>query len=88
MIKLYQVFESYPLFYQPYIPAILKKLAKIKGLESKIIAYNGDSVKESKVFILPIKYFRKIYNKFNQAFSGLLVKSINLKCLDNYVYEK
>jgi len=68
MIRVYQVFESYPLFYQPYIPPVLKELAKIKGLESKIIAYNGDSVQESEVFILPNYYFRKIYEKFNKTF--------------------
>ena len=68
MMKIFQVFESYPLFYQPYIPPVLKKIAKIKGLEIKIIAYKGNSVKDNEAFILPNYYFRKIWEKFNQTF--------------------
>ena len=67
-MKIFQVFESYPLFYQPYIPPVLKKIAKIKGLEIKIIAYKGNSVKDNEAFILPNYYFRKIWEKFNQTF--------------------
>jgi glycosyltransferase involved in cell wall biosynthesis len=67
-MKIYQVFESYPLFYQPYIPPVLKELTKIKGLESKIIAYKGDSSKENEAFIFPNYYIRKIYETFNQKF--------------------
>jgi glycosyltransferase involved in cell wall biosynthesis len=56
------------LFYQPYIPPVLKKLAKIKGLEIKIIAYKGNSVKDNEAFILPNYYFRKIWEKLNKTF--------------------
>ena len=67
-MKVYHVFESYPLFYQPYIPPVLKRLTKIKGFESKIIAYKGDSFKENEAFILPNYYIRKIFETFNQTF--------------------
>jgi len=51
-MKIYQVFESYPLFYQPYIPPTIEELSKKKGISSKIITFSGIS-DSTNVEVLP-----------------------------------
>jgi glycosyltransferase involved in cell wall biosynthesis len=58
-MKIYQVFESYPLFYQPYIPPTLASLSKQDHISSKIIAFNGSSDK-SDVEVLPSYNIRRV----------------------------
>lgn len=64
-MKIYQVFESYPLFYQPYIPPTLEALAKQKDIHSKIIAFRGKS-DERDVEVLPSYKKRRIIEHFYQ----------------------
>lgn len=63
-MKVFQVFESYPLFYQPYIPPVLDKLSN--KIDSKIIAFEGQVKTGEKASVLPSYYYRRIYEKFNQ----------------------
>jgi DNA polymerase III delta prime subunit len=58
-MKVYQVFELSPLFYQNYIPPALKKINETEGLESKIIAYEGIQNRRSK----PLYYLHIILEK-------------------------
>lgn len=52
-MKVFQVFESYPLFYQPYIPPVLESLQKQDNLHVKIFAFKGDRNKNHSAIILP-----------------------------------
>jgi glycosyltransferase involved in cell wall biosynthesis len=81
-LKIYQVFESYPLFYQPYIPPTLDLLAAQSGIDSTIIAFKGKA-KGKEAQILPsfrnrvLKEF--IYNRLhkrNDKFNFLEIKAI------------
>lgn len=68
-MKIYQIFESYPLFYQPYIPPVLEKLTKREELDTKIIAFRGKRDGSKEAFILPNYRSRKLYEKLNQSLS-------------------
>lgn len=63
-MKVFQVFESYPLFYQPYIPPVLDKLST--QIDSEIIAFEGHVKTGEKASVLPSYYYRKIYEKISQ----------------------
>ncbi len=64
MTKVYQVFESYPLFYQPYIPPVLEQLSQ--EIDSKVVAFKGQVKTGEKASVLPSYTYRRIYEKFNQ----------------------
>ena len=68
-IKIFQVFESYPLFYQPYIPPTLGLLARQDQVNSKIIAFEGVSNSKS-VEILPSHKKRAYSEKLSNIFSN------------------
>lgn len=63
-MKIYQVFEEYSLFYQPYIPPVLKMLNTYEGFNCKVMAFKGKSESENH-FILPSYYHRLLKEKFN-----------------------
>lgn len=84
-MKIFQVFESYPLFYQPYIPPTLDVLSKQKDLISKIIAFQGQK-DQNGIEILPSYYkrvAREFYfnttNNYDKKFNLLEIKSIKEK---------
>jgi len=63
-IKVVQVFESFPAFYQPYITLLMECLEKEEGLLSQIYTFKG--VKDntfSNVNIIPSYYRRKLKEK-------------------------
>jgi glycosyltransferase involved in cell wall biosynthesis len=76
-MKIFQVFESYPLFYQPYIPPTLELLAQQDQIDSKIIAFDGASDSES-VEILPSHRKRA----YSERLTGIFSNS-NLNYLEN-----
>lgn len=86
-MKVYQVFESYPLFYQPYIPPVLDALRKINGLKIKVIAFKGQSEDVDGTVIMPDYRYRKLYEKSNQTlfkdYKGL--KYLEIKVLKEKV---
>ena len=63
-IKIHQVFESYPLFYQPYIPPVIEALQRENQLDIQICAYNGTANKDASVTILPKYNYRRVVLKF------------------------
>jgi len=68
-MKVFQVFESYPLFYQPYIPPTLELLSKQEGIDSKILAFKGVS-HSNDATILPNYKKRSIQKKINKLFNS------------------
>lgn len=64
-MKVYQIFESYPLFYQPYIPPVINALRE-EGLDVTIIAFNGGKVNTNDAVVLPGHKKRTIYAKFSR----------------------
>src|SRR5690554_6314851 len=64
-MKIFQVFESYPLFYQPYIPPVISALQEQKGLDVRIIAFRGEKENGNKAIILPNYKERKIFAKIS-----------------------
>lgn len=69
-MKVYQVFESYPLFYQPYIPPTLELLAEGNDIDSEIIAFKGvTGGKEAQ--ILPF-HRKRVFKEFlyNKVFKN------------------
>jgi glycosyltransferase involved in cell wall biosynthesis len=78
MIKVYQVFESYPLFYQPYIKKALQGLKEFSELDNKIVSYKCNDKTNHEIEILPSYYRRKAYCKLKSIFNP------NLKYL-NYL---
>ncbi len=61
-IRVVQLFESYPLFYQPYIPPVIAALGQEQSLELRINAFKGTA--DNGVEILPSYYKRKLKEKF------------------------
>lgn len=74
-MKIYQVFESYPLFYQPYIPPVIDKLQEVKGMDVQTIAFRGKKGKKEDVDILPEykrgKIIAKIWGSINRNYNNL-----------------
>jgi len=76
-MKIYQVFESYPLFYQPYIPPVIKELDDVEGVKITIVAFKGEKRKGSDYKLVMIPSYRKrilykkIYQFFNKEFRNL-----------------
>ncbi|WP_271392997.1 glycosyltransferase family 4 protein [Aequorivita sinensis] len=76
-MKVYQVFESYPLFYQPYIPPVIKALDDVEGVKITIVAFKGEKRKGSDYKLVMIPGYRKrilykkIYQFFNKEFRNL-----------------
>lgn len=66
IIKILQLFDSYPSFYQPYIPPVINALNKQKGVEMKIMAFNGGGGEKEEVAILPNYKVRKVLSKILQ----------------------
>jgi len=84
-IKIYQVFESYPLFYQPYISPTLELLASQDQVHSKIIAFQGDKGQDD-IDLLSPYYRRKVKefffnktNNYNKKLNLLEIKAIKEK---------
>lgn len=61
-IKVVQVFESYPLFYQPYIPPIIKEIQAHKKIRLKLNAFKGKPDKD--VTIIPSYFKRRLKEKW------------------------
>ncbi|GGK60797.1 MULTISPECIES: glycosyltransferase family 4 protein [Flavobacteriaceae] len=74
-LKILQVFESYPLFYQPYIPPVIEALQKQTTLTIQICAYSGTKNIDANVTILPSYNYRRIFLRlaglFNPIYKGL-----------------
>jgi len=83
-MKIFQVFESYPLFYQPYIPLTLQLLAKQDKIDSKIIAFDGVSDSET-VEILPSPKKRAYSEKLTGIFSNKNFNYLERKVLKEEV---
>lgn len=60
-IRVVQLFESYPLFYQPYIPPVIAALGQEQNLELRINAFKGTA--DNGVKIIPSYYKRKFKEK-------------------------
>lgn len=65
-MKVYHVYESYPLFYQPYIPSVIKELQLLEGMDLKIIAFRGEKGKNNEAEVLPKYRKRKLISKIFQ----------------------
>ncbi|WP_310992292.1 glycosyltransferase family 4 protein [Aequorivita marina] len=65
-MKIYQVFDSYPLFYQPYIPPVIDALQNQKGMDINIVAFNGVKGERDKAEVLPQYKKRKVLSKILQ----------------------
>jgi glycosyltransferase involved in cell wall biosynthesis len=61
-IKIVQVFEKYPLFYQPYIPPVIEALKREQQITLHVNAFKGTADKD--VEIIPSYYWRKIKEQF------------------------
>lgn len=74
-MKVFQVFESYPLFYQPYIPPVIDALCKKNGHDIKIVAFKGKSEKANEAIVLPKYNVRRTIVKtsrlLNKQYRGL-----------------
>ena len=66
-IKIVQVFDTYPLFYQPYISLVIDKLRVNDKIENTINAYNG--VSDKKVKVLPSYYIRRVIERLYFVFN-------------------
>jgi glycosyltransferase involved in cell wall biosynthesis len=60
-VSVVQVFEKYPLFYQPYIPPVIEALKCEQQITLRINAFNGAANKD--VEIIPSYYKRKFKEK-------------------------
>ncbi|TVZ59158.1 glycosyltransferase involved in cell wall biosynthesis [Flavobacteriaceae bacterium MAR_2010_105] len=65
-IKIIQLFESYPVFYQPYIPPVMEALKRTEGLAVKIQAFKGHP--EPGVKVMPSYLIRRLYERWYQIF--------------------
>jgi glycosyltransferase involved in cell wall biosynthesis len=83
-MKIFQVFESYPLFYQPYIPPTLELLAREDRIISKIIAFEGVSDSES-IEILPSHKKRAYSEKLSAIFSNINLNYLEKKAVKEEV---
>ncbi|WP_417857394.1 glycosyltransferase family 4 protein [Xanthomarina gelatinilytica] len=63
-VKVIQLFDHYPVFYQPYIPPVIEALSNTQDLDLKIMAFNGQQSKV--VEIIPSYYKRKFEEKIYQ----------------------
>lgn len=70
MIKVYQVFETYPLFYQPYTKNTLQGFQEFPELDNKIVSYKGTDKTADKTEIFPSYIRRKLYCKLKSIFSS------------------
>lgn len=61
IIKVFQILDEYPLFYQPYIPPVIDALKKESGIISKVYAYKGSNKKDASVIILPNYNYRRLF---------------------------
>ncbi|MDO1501077.1 glycosyltransferase family 4 protein [Winogradskyella maritima] len=61
-IKVIQIFEEYPLFYQPYIPPVITEIQNSNDFDIKIIAFKGKS--SSEVQVMPSYYLRRIIERW------------------------
>jgi len=86
-IKIVQVFEKYPLFYQLYIPLVIQSLQKKNELEVKIVAFKGNANKESSISILPHHYVRTLKEKLDYLLYPKLPKLnyLELLCIQNSI---
>lgn len=69
VINVVQLFESYPLFYQPYIPPVIDEIKKEEIIKLQIHAFNGKQIND--VIIIP-KYYRR---KFKEQLYKLTSKT-------------
>lgn len=84
-IKIYQVFENYPLLYQAYIPPLIEKLSIQKHLQISLQVFNegvGALVEK-----LPSYYRRRLYTKWCYLINHKLKKLnyLEIKALRNQV---
>jgi glycosyltransferase involved in cell wall biosynthesis len=84
VVNVVQVFESYPLFYQPYIPPVIDEIKKRGEIKLEINAYNGKA--SEGVSIIPkyyrrkfIELFYKLRNKTSVSLNYAEIKYINQK---------
>ena len=80
-IKIFQVFESYPLVYFPYVEPLFKVLKKQKELDVQFYAYKGKSNKDLGVKILPSYYKRKFKEKISNLLNSNPLKFNYLELL-------
>ena len=67
MIRVIQLFDSYPLFYQPYIPPVLEALQNDSQIDLSIYAYSGGNSTDINAIIIP-SYYRRILIEKAYAF--------------------
>lgn len=77
-MKIFQVFESYPLFYQPYIPPVIDALRKERDIDVKLLAFKGGKVESNGAVILPRYKERRIFTKIFQRLKK------EYRCLDYF----
>lgn len=84
IINIIQLFESYPLFYQPYIPPVVEEIKRNGVIKLQINAFKGKSSGEVK--IIPkyyrrkfIELFYKLRNKTSVSLNYAEIKYINQK---------
>ncbi|WP_417289534.1 glycosyltransferase family 4 protein [Corallibacter sp.] len=71
-IKVFQVFENYPVFYQPYLQWIMKSLDQAFEISQKILTFNKPQKAKDYIFALPSYRRRKYLNAFQRLFSSSL----------------
>lgn len=65
-IKITELFDAYPVFYQPYIPPVINKLKTIAEFDVSVVVFNGK--KNAHTTILPSYYKRKVLEKIIKLF--------------------
>ncbi|WP_242087532.1 glycosyltransferase family 4 protein [Aestuariivivens sediminis] len=97
-IKVYYIFQDYPIFYQPYIPPLIQSLKQFTFLDLSIQVFRNGLGKL--VEILPSYTFRKIYekcyyilNRDTPKLNYLEIKSLKNKVdivhlMDSYLHQK
>ncbi|REG87722.1 glycosyltransferase family 4 protein [Winogradskyella sediminis] len=82
MIKIFQVLDEYPVFYQPYIPPILDALKTDKNIDSKIVAFKQLKGDKADVVIPKHKWRSK------KEFFSNLFRSKSFNYLENLSLKK
>lgn len=95
-VKVVQLFQSYPLFFQPYIPPVVELLKQNTELDFRIMHYNGEGGK--KVIKVPNSRTRQLKDKVNSIIykgkSDYLERYCSkaeievLHLMDSYLFDK
>ena len=67
-MKIYQLFGTYPMFYQPYIAPVTEELQKLQDFDLLVVAYSGVPDKIKGIHILPKYWYRFLYTKIHNTF--------------------